>query len=133
MQRLLAELTPGKAKKDITALQAKAILGSVRRRDVVGKTRRRLAAEQLAELMAVEKKVRVISKELKEMVGASGSTLTELPGVGPIVAARVLADVGDVARLADRDRFASWTGTAPIEASSGEKVRHRLSGPGTGG
>jgi len=82
MQRLLAELTPGKAKKDITALQAKAILASVRPRDVVGKTRRRLAAEQLAELVAVEKKIKLLSKELKTMVQASGSTLTELPGVG---------------------------------------------------
>jgi hypothetical protein len=46
------------------------------------------------------------------------------------VAARVLADTGDVARFADRNRFASWTGTAPIEASSGEVVRHRLSRAG---
>ena len=51
----------------------------------------------------------------------------ELPGVGPVVAARTLADTGDVARFTDRNRFASWTGTAPIEASSGEIVRHRLS------
>jgi transposase len=58
LQRLLSELTPGKAKKDITALQAKAILSSVRPRDLAGKTRRRLAAEQLAELVAVEKKTR---------------------------------------------------------------------------
>ena len=130
LQRLLAELTPGKAKKDITALQARAILAGVRPRDVVGKTRRRLAAEQLVELVAVEKKIKVMSKELKAMVEASDSTLTELPGVGPIVAARVLADVGDVARFADRNRFASWTGTAPIEASSGEQVRHRLSRAG---
>ena len=130
LQRLLAELTPGKAKKDITALQAKAILAGVRPRDVVGKTRRRLAAEQLVELVAVEQKIKVMSKELKAMVEASGSTLTELPGVGPIVAARVLTDVGDVARFADRNRFASWTGTAPIEASSGDQVRHRLSRAG---
>ncbi len=41
-----------------------------------------------------------------------------MPGVGPVVAARALADVSDVARFADRNRFASWTGTAPIEASS---------------
>jgi transposase len=130
LQRLLAELTPGKAKKDITALQAKAILASVRPRDVVGKTRRRLAAEQVAELVAVEKKIKLLGKELNGMVEASGSTLTELPGVGPIVAARVLADVRDVTRFADRNRFASWTGTAPIEASSGEQVRHRLSRAG---
>ena len=54
----------------------------------------------------------------------------DLTGVGPVVAARILADVGDVARFADRNRFASWTGTAPIEASSGEHVRHRLSRAG---
>ncbi len=56
--------------------------------------------------------------------------MMELPGVGPIVAARILADVGDVARFADRNRFASWTGTAPLDASSGEQTRHRLSRAG---
>jgi len=130
LQRLLSELTPGKAKKDITALQAKAILASVRPRDLAGKTRRRLAAEQLAELVVVDKKIKALTKELKVMVLARGSTLMDLSGVGPIVAARVLADVGHVARFADRNRFASWTGTAPIEASSGEIVRHRLSRAG---
>ena len=64
------------------------------------------------------------------MVTSRGSTLMDLRGVGPVVATRVLADVGDVARFADRNRFASWTGTAPIEASSGEIVRHRLSRAG---
>jgi transposase len=130
LQRLLAELTPGKAKKDITTAQAKAILAGVRPRDLVGKTRRRLAAEQLAELVVIEKKIKTLTTELKQMVAASGSRLMDLPGVGPIVAARVLADVGDVTRFADRNRFASWTGTAPIEASSGETVRHRLSRAG---
>ena len=47
-----------------------------------------------------------------------------------MVAARILADVGDVARFADRNRFASWTGTAPLDASSGEQNRHRLSRAG---
>jgi transposase len=102
----------------------------VRPRDLAGKTRRRLAVEQLAELMVVEKKVKTLTKELKTMVLARESTLMDLRGVGPVVAARVLADVGDVARFADRNRFASWTGTAPIEASSGEIVRHRLSRAG---
>ena len=54
----------------------------------------------------------------------------ELTGVGPVGAARILADVGDVARFADRNRFASWTGTAPLDASSGEQIRHRLSRAG---
>ena len=130
LQRLLSELTPGKAKKDITALQAKAILASTRPRDLAGKTRRRLAAEQLTELVAVEKKIKALTKELKAIVQERGSTLMDLPGVGPVVAARILADVGDVARFADRNRFASWTGTAPLDASSGEQIRHRLSRAG---
>jgi transposase len=64
------------------------------------------------------------------MVIARGSTLMDLPGVGPVVAARILADVGDVARFTNRNRFASWTGTAPLDASSGEQIRHRLSRAG---
>jgi transposase len=130
LHRLLAELVPGQGKKNITTGQAKAILATVRPRDVVGKVRRRLASEQVAELVLVERKIKTLTKELKEMVLASGSTLMELPGVGPVVAARTLADTGDVARFTDRNRFASWTGTAPIEASSGEIVRHRLSRAG---
>jgi len=130
LQRLLSELTPGKAKKNITAPQAKAIIASVRPRDLAGKTRRRLAVEQLAELVAIDKKITASTKELKVMVLARGSTLMHLTGVGPVVAARTLADVGDVARFADRNRFASWTGTAPLDASSGEQIRHRLSRAG---
>ena len=68
--------------------------------------------------------------ELKAMVLARGSHLMDIHGVGPVVAARILADVGDVARFADRNRFASWTGTAPLDASSGEQNRHRLSRAG---
>jgi transposase len=130
LHRLLSELVPGHGKKNITTGQAKTILATVRPRDVAGKTRRRLAAEQIADLVSIEKKTKALTRELKEMVLASGSTLMELPGVGPVVAARTLADTGDVARFTDRNRFASWTGTAPIEASSGEIVRHRLSRAG---
>ena len=130
LHALLAELTPGQAKKDLTALQAKAILASVRPRDVVGKTRRRVAADELADLMAIEKKVKALTIEIKAIVKERGSHLMDLPGVGPVVAARILADVGDVARFADRNRFASWTGTAPLDASSGEQTRHRLSRAG---
>ena len=130
LQRLLAELVPGQAKKDLTALQAKAILASVRPRDIAGKTRRRIAADELADLIAIEAKMKKSTDELKVLVNACGSRLMELPGVGPVVAARTLADVGDIARFADRNRFASWTGTAPLDASSGEQNRHRLSRAG---
>ena len=61
---------------------------------------------------------------------ASGSHLMDLHGIGPAGAARILADVGDVARFPDRNHFASWTGTAPLDASSGAQIRHRLSRAG---
>jgi hypothetical protein len=54
----------------------------------------------------------------------------DIHGIGPAGAARILADVGDVARFPNRGHFASWTGTAPIDASSGQHIRHRLSRAG---
>ena len=130
LQRLLSELIPGQRKKDLSALQAKAMLAGIRPRDIAGKTRRRMAAEELADLVAVDKKLKKIKAELKAAVHERGSTLMDIHGIGPAGAARILADVGDIARFADRNRFASWTGTAPIDASSGEQIRHRLSRAG---
>ena len=108
VHRLLSELVPGQSKREFTTGQAKTILATVKPRDVAGKTRRRLAAEQITELVAMEKKTKALTRELKEMVLATGSTLMELPGVGPVVAARTLADTGDVTRFADRNKYASW-------------------------
>src|SRR5687768_13574971 len=84
LQALLAELLPGQAKKDITALQAMAMLGGVRPRDVAGKTRRRVAAEELAELTAVDAKIKRATAELKAMVLARHSRLMDIHGVGPV-------------------------------------------------
>jgi transposase len=72
------------------------MLASVRPRDVAGKTRRRVAAEELAELVAVDAKIKRATAELKTLVLARRSRLMDLCGVGPVVAARTLADVGDV-------------------------------------
>jgi transposase len=96
----------------------------------VGKTRRRLAVELTSELEAIDKKIKTADKDLRELVTARGSTLRDLHGIGPSGAARLLADVGDIHRFANRDRFASWNGTAPLDASSGDQQRHRLSRAG---
>ncbi len=109
------------------------MLATVRPRDVAGKTRRRIAAEELGDLVTVDAKLKKAKAELKAAVVARGSTLTEIHGVGPVVAARALADVGDVTRFADRNRFASWTGTAPIDASSGSRSGTGSPAPGTAG
>src|SRR5262252_3187340 len=130
IHRLLLELIPGGAKQFLSAAQARALLATTRPRDIVGKTRRRLAAELITELEAIDRKIKACKKEITALVQAQGSTLLQLHGIGPSSAARLLADVGNIRRFASRDHFASWNGTAPLDASSGQQLRHRLSRAG---
>ncbi|MBO0731122.1 MAG: transposase, partial [Acidimicrobiaceae bacterium] len=57
LQRLLTELIPGGAKRDLSALQAKRLLATVKPRTLVGKTMRRMAAEEIADLVTVDPKL----------------------------------------------------------------------------
>ena len=133
LQALLAELIPGQGKKDITAAQAKALLATVRPRDIAGKTCRRIAAEELAELVAVDAKIKKSSAELKAMVLARGSHLMDLHGVGPVVAARVLAtsatSPGSLTATGSRPGPAPHRWTPP----PGRTTDTGSPGPGTGG
>ena len=117
LQALLAELLPGQAKRDITSGQAKAMLATVRPRDVAGKTRRRIAVEELTELIAVEAKIKKATAELKTIVLARGSHLMDIHGVGPVVAARILADVEREKRRSGRTRRTGQVRSALREES----------------
>jgi hypothetical protein len=75
----------------------------------------------------LDEQMRESKKKLAAAVRASGTSLTELFGVGPVVGATVIGDVADVARFASRDHFAAYNGTAPIEVSSGNRKIYRLS------
>jgi transposase len=130
LHRLLPELIPGGAKKALSAAQAKALLARVRPRDAAGKARRRVAAELISDLERIHQRKKAANKELNELLKASTTTLTTLHGIGPSGAARLLVEVADVTRFPDKAHFASWNGTAPIDASSGDQVRHRLSRAG---
>jgi transposase len=127
LHALLLELIPGGAKKSLSAAQARKLLASVRPRDVVGKTRKRVAMELVVDLERLYARKKAANKELKDLVQATGTSLLDLHGIGPSGTARLLVEVGDITRFPDRNHFASWTGTAPIDASSGDHVRHRLS------
>ena len=89
--------------------------------------RRDLALELLDDLRRLDDQMRESKKRIARAVAASGTTVTELFGVGPVVAAMVIGYTGDVARFTTRDRYASYTGTAPIEVSSGPRKVHRVS------
>ena len=127
---LLPGLIPGGAKKDLSAAQARALLARVRPRDAAGKARRRVAAELISDLERICQRKKDANKELTALLAATGTTLTDLHGMGPSGAARLLAGAGDITRFPTRAHFASWNGTAPIDASSGDQVRHRLSRAG---
>ncbi len=86
------------------------MIATIKPRDIVGKTRRRLVVELIGELDSIDKKTKAADKDLKALVVSRGSTLMGLHGIGPSGAARLLADVGDIRRFADRNRFASGNG-----------------------
>src|SRR5262249_20153662 len=99
----------------------------VRPRDVAGKTRKRHALELVIDLERIYQRKKAANKELIDLIKTTGTPLIGLHRIGPSGAARLLAEVGDITRFPDRGHFASWTGTAPIDAASGDRVRHRLS------
>src|SRR3712207_2607332 len=76
---------------------------------------------------ALERKIADLDGRIEAEGEAYGTTLTDIFGMGPILAAKVIGTVGSVARFPSKAHSASYSGTAPVEASSGEVVRHRLS------
>jgi transposase len=123
---LLADLHPGGAKRELTATQAAAMLRQIRPVTVVAVERKRIARELLADVRRLDGQVKTASQTIRTAVREHGTTLTEVFGVGPVLAAKLLGHAGDITRFPDRDHFASYTGTAPVEASSGDVRRHRL-------
>jgi transposase len=130
LHQVLMELIPAGAQRHLTATKARDVVATVRPRDVAGKARRQLAVDLIDDVAVFDRKIKAVDTRIEEAVAASGTHLTDIVGVGPVTAATILGEVGDIARFATADNFASYTGTAPIEASSGEVIRHRLSRAG---
>jgi transposase len=125
---LLQDLVPGGVTGTLSAHRAASILRGIRPQGgTSAHLRRRLASEVLRDVRTLDGKIADLNGLIEAEVEASGTTLTEIYGVGPILAARIVGTVGNVARFPTKARFASYCGTAPVEASSGEVVRHRLS------
>ncbi len=127
---LLRDLRAGGAPKNLSAEGAALALRGVRPRSAPARTRRRLAADLLRDVRRLDRQLSELEARIREAVEEASTGLTGLFGVGPILAAKIMGRVGNVARFPTRARFASYTGTAPIEASSGDVMRHRLSRAG---
>jgi transposase len=127
LHAVLCELIPGGVPDEITAGQAARILEQVTPAGAVAQARCELAAELLAGIRHLDARRREVRKKLAAAVTASGTSLTEVSGVGPVIAATVIGDVITVARFPSRDHFAACNGTAPAGVSSGQRKIHRLS------
>jgi transposase len=130
LHRLLAELIPAGAERNLTADAAASLLRRVRPASATAATRRALASELLRDVRLPDRRIAAVEARLRAAVSAAKTSLPRLHGVGPVLAAKLLGDVGDVRRFATKAQFATSNGTAPIEASSGQVVRHRLSRAG---
>ena len=127
LHALLAELVEGGAPQSLSAERATAILRRIRPASDVDIIRKELARDLLEDLRRLDAKLAANSARIAEAVAAAGTTLTQIQGIGPITAARIIGHSGNPARFATRGHYASYAGTAPIEASSGTVERHRLS------
>jgi transposase len=127
---LLTQLIPAGAPTPLTADTAAHLLRTVRPKTPMLTTLRALASDLIAEIRRLDRRIAATATEITTAVQASGSTLTQLHGIGNLLAGKILARVGDISRFRSAAAFASYTGTAPIEVSSGDVVRHRLSRAG---
>ena len=130
LHALLVKLVPSGLTRGLTADAASDALRRVRPREPLARTLRTIAVDLVAELRRLDRRIGEATQALSAAVTASKTTLTELLGVGDVVAAKLLARTGPITRFPTSAAFASYCGVAPIEVSSGDVVRHRLSRAG---
>ncbi|MFI9415122.1 IS110 family transposase [Nocardia gamkensis] len=64
---------------------------------------------------------------MSELLDQHGTTLRNIPGVGPVLAARIVGRTGGTSRFPTAAAFANYAGVVPVEIASGDSTRHRLS------
>jgi len=127
LHAVLCDLVPGGFARRISATQAIQILDSVTAQGAVAAAKLELARELVADLQRIDAQRLAMKRRLANTVAATNTTVTEIHGVGPIIAAAVLGYASDIRRFPDRGRFAAYNGTAPIDVSSGGNNVQRFS------
>jgi hypothetical protein len=125
LHAVLCELVPAASRRRSSQLTLPACSPRSRRR-LPSRPRLEPAAALIEDLLRMDGQLGESRKKLDSAVRASGTSLTGLFGVGPVTAATIIGEVRDVSRFKNRDRFAAYNGTAPIEVSSGQRKVHRL-------
>jgi transposase len=126
LHAVLCHLVAGGLPRDLSATRAANELRRIRPVDQIGIERRGLAKELLTEVRAADRDLKELKTRIVTAVAASSTTVTEVFGIGPVMAAYLIGSSSDIRRFPSAGRYARYNGTAPIEASSGPRVRHRL-------
>jgi transposase len=127
LHTVLCELVPGGIRKQLRVRHALQILDGIAADSPVAQAKLELARDLVSDVQRIDTQRREARQRAARAVAAAHTTITDIYGVGPIVAGTVLGYVRDIHRFPNRDRFAAYNGTAPIEVSSGDRKIYRLS------
>lgn len=127
LHAVIRELVEGGTGLKLKAGKAKLLLEQFQPATPDQVVRRQVALEHLDDLARVDAQIADLHARIRDAVAAADTSVTEIHGVGPIIAAMAIGYTGDVTRFRDRNHYAAYTGTAPIELSSGDRKIHRLS------
>ena len=127
LHSLLSELAPGGIAKELYVSDADTLMARLDPQTPTQQMRFDLVLELLDDVRRLDTQIKESHRRIKGAIKASGTSVIEVYGVGPIHAAALIGYSGDITRFADRDAYASYNGTAPIEWSSGGRVVHRVS------
>lgn len=126
LHALLCLLIAGGQPRRLNEQAARTALAEIRCSSVIDVERKALAIDLLADLRRLDDQLARLKARIARAVETADTTVTDVYGVGPIVAAIILGQTGDIARFRTAGHYARYNATAPIEASSGPRVRHRL-------
>ena len=126
LHALVLELTAGGIGSEITVNKATQLLNAVVVDGEVTRHRVLIAAELIDDIARLDTALKASKKRISVAVAASGTTLTDIVGIGPVCAAIIIGYTRDVTRFPIKGHYATYNATAPVEASSGNRPRHRL-------
>jgi transposase len=90
----------------------------------------RIARELVGRCRELTVRVRELERELEAILEPEAEELLEIVGCGVLSAAKLIGEVAGVERFAGESKLAKHMGSAPLPASSGDVVRHRLNRSG---
>jgi hypothetical protein len=111
LHALLATMTAGGLPRLLSADRAARELRRIRPADAVGIARRQAAVELLAEVRDTDRQLAELRMRIVAAVRVADTTVTNVYGVGPIVAAYLIGYTGDITRFATSDRYARYNAT----------------------